>query len=542
MIMLAWLTAAVLTSSVTAPPAPVGPDLPAGTNAAFQRTAVSLQTHLEKGEWAAATRVSLRLPNRAITLTWDDSAVPSDLRAAYRASRDKAIEAWTDRFRGISITLQPQGAVNIGFTKRLPVSADSVGPAGAAFIFSDDAQDARVEAVISLQRGAQGWPTTPRDVRNEVAYTIGTALGLERTPRAGGVMDRHDFPYTMDTAILPSYLRIATEVLDVSDQLRVAVSKKTRLAPPRPQARLDVTTLSPADAVQGDIAVSSFGITNVGNAPLRFDVVPDCGCFSVVTARELAAGQSTIIQVRADTAEFPGPFAKAIYVMSNDADRPVRRIPVKFYVEPRFRFLTPSAPPIWMVPDEGLKTDIFLSVSLRKPFAIKSVEATGAGAVVEFEPWSGNLPDPELKEGSRARKGYRLRVLTAPDMPLGRIPLTITVQTDDPSLGLIRETLTLQRGIIALPGTLFLGEVGTSPVRAWVMLNRPGKPFRITAATTDHPNLRTSIEPVPGRAEVRVVVHYDGKGDSGDLSAILTVKTDDPRQPEIRVPIRGTIL
>lgn len=520
---------------------PVGPDLPAGTNAAFQRVAIGVQEHLQRGEWAAAERLSRRLPRRELTLTWDDRAVPVDLRAAYAQARDRAMEAWVDRYRDLKIRIAPQGMLRVGFAPQLPPGPDSVGPAGAAFVFSEAPTDPRVDAVIALRRGAQRSPATPRDVRNEVAYAIGAALGLERTPRSGGVMDRHDFSYTLDTAILAYYLRIAREVQEISDTLRQAVVQRTRLTPPRPQARLDVVELRPADAVQGDRVRMAIGLTNVGNGTLRFEVLPDCGCFSVATARELGPGETTTIQIQADTTEFPGPFDKAIYVTSNDLDRSMRRVPVKFYVEPRYRFLSTDTASVRLVPDEGLRTDVFLAVSPRKPFQVKRVETSGVTAMVEVTPWKGTLPDPDLKEGPKARQGYRLRILTTPNMPMGRLPMTLNVETDDPSLGVIRETLTLQRGIVALPGSLFLGELGKAPVRAWVLLNRPGQWFRVTAASTDHPNLTTRVEPIPGRPEVRVVVLYDGKADAGDMSAILTVKTDDPRQSEIRVPIRGTV-
>lgn len=519
----------------------VGPDSPSGTNQAFQRASLAIQELLHKGDFAAAERRLAKMPKLDVVLEWDDANVPAPRRPDFAKARDAAIEAWEESLIGLKVTLGKKGDIKVGFMPKLPPNADTPGPAGAVFFMSDHPGEPRVEALISLVRTDKRFAITGREVRNEVAYAIGAFLGLERLPRQGSAMDRMEGMYPMDLRVLPVNVSVARQALDVVSQLKEAARKRVRLVPAKPEVFVEPKVLGGKQAVQGDRVVFTFSLTNRGNSLLKYIIIQDCGCFAVESGNRLAPGATTIVRVTTDTTEFPGPFDKSVFVYSNDPDEPSIRIPVRFYVEPKYRFLRESAAPVELVPDTGLILHVYLAVSQSSSFAIRSARVDGVAGVVTYEPWEGTLADPEMQEPAKPRKGYKLSIMTSAEVPPGRIPMTLAVTTDDPVFSTIRTTIQLQKGIVALPPSVYFGQVGKAPSSATFLVSRPGKSFRIVRIDSDNPRLRATFEKARGDYEYRVTVQYDGKADFGDLNGVLKVVTDDPQQPSVVVPVSGVV-
>lgn len=520
----------------------VGPVVPAGATEAFLRTALEVQTLLEAQRWADAAKAADRLPKPEFQITWDDAKVPPAQRAAFQKARDAAIEHWTSNLKGVQIQTGKAEDVQIAFVDALPPNADSPGPAGATFFRGVGAGEPRVEALIALHRGESRLPITPLEVQNEVAFAIGAYLGLERTPTSQSVMGRHESPYAAASHLSNRDLRLARELLGLAQTLRSMAANKVRIVAARPQLALDPSRVERPPMLEGDRTSFSIQITNQGNAPLSLSLVADCGCMAISgSVRTVEAGQTVAAPVRLDTTNFPGPFEKSIYVYSNDPEEPVRRVRVQTTVRPRFRILRDDPGRVLIVPDDGLKIEVFLAISDEVPMKLTSARVDGMKAMVSFEEWSGERADPELGEGHTLRKGYRIRLLSGLEVPPGRVPLTLVLATDDPVFPVIRHTMFLQRGIAALPGSVYLGEMGKSPATATFIVTRPGKGFKITGVACDAPYLSGKVEAVREDWEYRVVLTYDGKADYGEIATTVTVRTDDPKQPEIVVPVTGRV-
>ena len=71
-------------------------------------------------------------------------------------------------------------------------------------------------------------------------------------------------------------------------------------------------------------------------------------------------------------------------------------------------------------------------------------------------------------------------------------------------------------------------------------LTRHGKPFTILGITTG-PHLKATIHPILGQMEYQVDVAYDGLAPKGSFMEVVRVKTNDPAQPVIEVPLSGLI-
>src|SRR5205823_4616918 len=88
----------------------------------------------------------------------------------------------------------------------------------------------------------------------------------------------------------------------------------------------------------------------------------------------------------------------------------------------------------------------------------------------------------------------------------------------------------------SLPG----GKLAT-PTRSMVTLNRARGAFHVTGVTTGDPKLLAKLETVRQGLEYRVTLTYAGGWKPGVVKRTLTVRTDDLKQREIKVPIQAVV-
>jgi len=229
-----------------------------------------------------------------------------------------------------------------------------------------------------------------------------------------------------------------------------------------------------------------------------------------------------------------------LWLMTNDPAKPAQAVPVTIKVTPRYRML-PSRQVVIADQKGNMTYHAYLFYPPSHPLEVTSAESAGLPGKVTFEPWSGQMADPEMNEGPLPRKGYKF-TLTLQGIPDGsQFGTNIAFGTDDPSFPQILYPVFVQKGIIAQPPTVFMGEVGTAPRRMAFLVTRRGKPFNIVGVTTDSKHLAASVQSTDIPGEYKVSVDFDGKAIAGDYRATVIVKTDDPAQREIDVQVTGTI-
>ena len=77
--------------------------------------------------------------------------------------------------------------------------------------------------------------------------------------------------------------------------------------------------------------------------------------------------------------------------------------------------------------------------------------------------------------------------------------------------------------------------------RAHTILSRPDKPFKVLSVESDVTFIKASLEPFKGSTNYKIVAQYDGTAPRGRFLAKITVKTDDPKQPVIEIPVEGIV-
>ena len=514
--------------------------LPPGTSRNFQSAVLGVRDAAGAGDWAEAARLAARLPDRRLLVTWDDSAVPESRRGQFKEARDAAFKTWS--LEGISIEVAAKGRLKVSFVPDLPPNADSPGPAGAVHLWSPDEADPVYEALIALRRGQPARSIENLDVRGEVAYAIGAYFGLARLPKPGTAMFRTEQPFTVVTRLSPNDRRLALGNLDLADNIRAAVSARKPIEVATAEIFLSPTSLNPAPVMQAQEMGMMLQVTNRGKGTLEYFVVPDCNCFSIgAHVRTVRPGETQVVPIRINTFDFVGKLHKALYVYSNDPEFPVRRVPLETIVRPLFRFVSPKNEAAIIIDEAGAIYELLLVLDESTDMKVKSVEVSGLKAVVEFEPWSGVLDNPEIGEGPKERRGYKITALLSPGIPTGRANMTIIVKTDDERFETLRHNIVAQYGIVPVPLTIYFGEIFQRPARAHTTISRPGRPYKVLGVESDVDFIKASVEPFKGETDYKIVAEFDGTAPIGKFLAIISVRTDDPKQPIVEITVQGIV-
>jgi hypothetical protein len=232
-----------------------------------------------------------------------------------------------------------------------------------------------------------------------------------------------------------------------------------------------------------------------------------------------------------DTLRFRGPVAKHLTVLSNDPENPKLELTISARVTPLVE-ITPRAPAQITVVDEAVTREFTLVRTGGRPMKVLQVTPTAPYLKTELVPLSG--------EGS-----YKLTVTVTPEVPLGRTLNVVVIQTDLPKQSEQRISLLVNRGIITSPPAVYWSVTPDGkplPDRSVVTISRPTGQFHVTGVTSDDPKLQVKVEPVRDGAEYSVTVSYSGNWAPGMARKTLTVTTDDPKQPTLKIPIQVVTL
>lgn len=534
------LSALISLSMLAQGEAPVlTPVIPPGTNRSFHEAVLAVEVAMGQGDFPKATRLMKALPSLKATVTWDDANVPADMRGSYAEARDSAIQSWKTSGLPIEFKFAPKGQLVFRFDKVLPDTELGI-PAGAGHMFSYDIAEPRLQTVIGMNRGKPQNKALPSEISNEVSYAISAYFGLERSLVANGARFRTDMPSNGRMPVTPGDVFLVTRLMRVVDALEKGISKKQKFESKKPKLFLEMSEVTQPPVTQGDAQSFSLTVTNNGDSPLTLWVEPDCACLAPNAPNVIEPGKSGLIKVGVNTVDFLGKLRKWLYVYSNDVDFPFRQIPVDVDIRPLFRLVN-EGPQVIQMGDNGAEAEfLFWTDDMEK---VKPGEArlSGLQGEVTMEPWEGEAADPELGEGKKMRKGMKFKVKLAPRAIFGRVPTTLTIATNHPMFPVMRANIQVQKGVVALPERVYLGEIPRSTTLATFMLSRPETNFKIKKISTDSPYVTVTARPVKGEWEYRIDITIDGKVDIGFFNANILIQTDDPSQPEIVVPIEATV-
>jgi len=499
-----------------------------------------LSTAMEKvadltqdGKFGEARAALSFLPHKQVNVDWDDSGVPNSSRFDFAKQRDAVIGEWA--------SASPLAMLSLGKTNP-GIRVMFAHGSGMKETWSNDPAQPRLTLEIGLKQGPG--PVDPASVHNDFSFAVGSFFGVAKLPMAGFVMAGNDDatqplrPNRIEISIANANLQVCRDV-----QEAVRKSQAVEFNPPALSGTFPAIDLG--TVLQGTPAPFKIGVSNAGKGPLVFAIVPDCGCISTSRPVVVQPGKSLDGIARLDTTEFSGiarggVLNHTLVLLTNDPAKPATTIPLTIKIAPRYRML-PTRQVLIADKNGDVTFHAYLYFPTDHPMEVSSAESQGLPGTVDCAPWQGNLADPELNEGPLPRKGYEF-TLHLKNVPEGsQFGTNIAVATDDVTFPVITYTVFVQRGILALPPQIFMGEIGAAPRRISFLVSRPGRDFKITAVKTDSKHIEATVAPAGGVGEYRVSVLYDGKEVPGDFHGTVIVTTDDPDQKEIDVAVTGTV-
>ncbi len=517
------------------------PVLEPGASLQFKEAVYRAQEHLAADEFAEAAKQADRLPQQKLTLSWDDAKVPAARRASFVTARDAAIKIWSGSVLGTQVEIvKGKADIMVSFAESLPVNPDNGLIQSSAFLVNYIPGEPVVDGIIALKRGEAQLSAEGIDITNEVAYAIGLYYGMDRQPQPSSIMFRTEGSSGRPNTLWPIDLRLCISNVKAGEMLRQAAAKKERMKVTKPRAFIDVRSLDGGTVMQGESMPMTFQVTNQGTAPLFFRIVPDCSCFILGYDGEVAPGSTSLVRVDINTYDFPGPLDKSLFIYTNDPELPVRQITAKGQVNHAYQFIRPGPSQLIHLDGGSVKETVYLVINEKADIGIEDISMAGTKGSIDAEPWAGMIADPATGAPATERKGYKLTLYLEPTQVTGRFPITITARTNSDQFPRLTYSVFAQHGIVSVPPSVYLGETEQQPVRAWFVLTRPGKPFKITSLESNSKHIKLSHEKIPN-GDAKIIVEFDGKATIGNFSALVTVGTDDPLQPFIQVPIQGIV-
>lgn len=516
--------------------------LPVGSAKWFQETVVLIESAVEEKNWLEATRLAKRLPTNDFVITWDTSGVPNSMKTYMETARDETVEEWTKMFTDLKVSFNSRGSLKIGFTESLPIAQGTSEHLSAVFMSSPGEEDPVIEAIFSLKRGATQIVADPSDMRNEFMYAIGLRLGVERMPKPGAFMFRTEGSFPAKNRIAPSDVTFVKKIISLSDRIRMSIAEKKDPGIRAPQISIDPKKMAPKPGTQGGDMTLSIQVTNRGAGTMQYQAVPDCGCFILGPYdNQLEPGETTLIPVRINTLEFVGKLRKTLFIYSNDPDDPVIQIPLETYVKPAYRFINQFKGSVVYMDSSGVVFETVMAIDPNIKFNLKKISALGISAVVDYEPWTGMVSDPDLAEPPTKMSGYLIKVLVAPGLVTGRGGVGIQVDTDHEWFKSIQHSVTIQTGIAAIPSSIYFGNLSDKPARGSVVITRPDRPYKVLKVESDTEFIKVEVEPYEGIGNYRIIAVFNGKARVGRFFAKITVYTDDPKEPLVTIPLEGNV-
>jgi len=518
----------------------LGPVLPPSCSSTFQSLVLSIEDALQKEDFALAKDRLRLLPKTEISFEWDDSKVPQNYRDEYRKARDQAFGIWKQRVPKMVFVSGKKTDIKISFEPVLAVRPESGLPAGHVGFFSEDPGAPRLDYVIGLKRGRPLQASQVVDVFDDVACAVGMYFGIADGYATAYVMGPSDLLRVQRAAVSGTELTTLKLNMRAAKALQDAVENHVALIPAKSQLSIEKTTLEAPPSVQGDQVDFDMRVTNLGTGPLSFSMTPDCGCTVVTDPGEIAPQATRLLKMVVDTRLFKKDLEKHVILYTNDPSNPVKVVTLKIPIHPRFRFISPEGDTV-LVPNTGKKFPLYLIPSSGEPLNPVSCKFDGLPGTVSMQRFHGMLADPESHEGPKLLAGYKFIIDLKGNLPPGRSFATLQILTSNSDFPDLVWTMNAQKGIIALPDEVSMGQVGHVPCTKSFLVSGPGTGFKVLGVTTNTPNLTATARALAGSSDFVVDVTYDGKGKPGELIADVRVKTSDPSQPIVHAAIRAMI-
>lgn len=270
-------------------------------------------------------------------------------------------------------------------------------------------------------------------------------------------------------------------------------------------------------------------------------------------------GREGKVSASISTDHFKGPVTKTVTVTTNDPNKS------RFILELKANITVPiDVQPMDSISltakiGEEKSQELTIIANDGKPFDIVSIkDVPGLKTKVEpiLEPGAKPAKAASaagIKPAAAGSAKYKLTVSTLPDAPVGRSFQSIEVATSHPKVPSmsIRVSLLVQGEVEVVPERVYIqstpplpaGDGSPAPAAAPPMAQTvklrkaAGTPLKVEGVSSSDPDFATSLKTIQEGREYDLEIKYTGKPGRGMISAQVTVKTNEPKQQQIVIPV-----
>jgi Protein of unknown function (DUF1573) len=298
------------------------------------------------------------------------------------------------------------------------------------------------------------------------------------------------------------------------------------------------------DIWEGEKASHTFSFKNTGDAVLLIKKVKtSCGCTAaVISSKEIESGKTGEIKATFNTKRFRGKQSKTIYVSSNDPKHPTVQLKLQATVKSAASFKPRNIQFGEVTRGEKISRIIELTPEVE---TIKITELTAAPDVFTARILEAEKVNPDEKIDDSKNRPIRIEVSVSPDAPIGRHNGNLTVKIDHPRISTLSARLYLR----------VVGQVKFSPRMLFfdenAQKNRGAKKIRITGSkgpdleivgvNSTSPQFQAETVIIKAGKEFDVEIRMAENVEPGRYQGEIVIKTNDPDQKEIKIPVRSNI-
>jgi hypothetical protein len=282
---------------------------------------------------------------------------------------------------------------------------------------------------------------------------------------------------------------------------------------------------------QGESAAFEYVFTNVGDATLEVPYVrPACGCTtSGEWSRQVEPGQTGTIPIQFNSGTFEGLVTKTVTVSCNDPTQPTVALQLKadiwkpIDINPRFVAMTVTSE------SPSNATTVRIVSNEETPLTLSAPESSNPAFAAELG----------TKEPG---KEFELIVKTVPPLPSGQVQGVITLKTSSTNLPEIRITAwaNVQPVVMVSPSQINLPATApANPMTSIITIRNNGADaLELSDPSINVQGVEVQVqEHQPGRYFSVRVAFPAGFEIAADESVELTLKSNHPKYPVIKVPV-----
>jgi hypothetical protein len=313
-----------------------------------------------------------------------------------------------------------------------------------------------------------------------------------------------------------------------------------------PRIQFNTENYNAGTNLAGDPIRYSFTVINTGDETLVLsNVIPNCGCTTVggtapgsagAWTREIAPGQTGVIPIQVVTSNLRGQIAKTVKVISNDRTRPnatlqitgVVWLPIEVSPQPTAYFS--------LMPDSTNQNTQVLRIfnRMETPLSLSDPQSTtnAFSAVLKT-----NVPGREFELAISAAPLAHLPASLSTTIVQGEISLKSSATNRNPLTIPVFETIAPEITVFPPNIPLPAGPL-TQPSTSHVTIRDNIANFTLSDPAANVPGVKVSMTMMQtNRIYVLTVVFPQGFAAQPGQNVVLTVKTDNPRFPEITIPV-----